>query len=430
MRAMKKQLLRLCIIYAVIAAVLAGAFLTVRSNRRTAYNVAINRIHEQITKAVSRGDDPDEFIAESLSVWSDSFGKRCPTEIVFIEAEDRQNFLTYSDTTICGIYGSDGSLTGMVRYRHGGFEEHAVFFIIAAVLISLAVTATMMLLVEHKILKPFRELADYPERLARMHTNEKLPETKNRYFGKYVWGMNMLCDVLDSDRRRISRLEADRNTLLTSLAHGIKTPSANIKLYAQAVKMGMYKAEDFAEIADKIEKNTEKLEKLTVEMLETSAAAVSAYEPEIEQFYLHELVDMIESEFSNRLRTMRIPYSIDIGFDIIITSDKWALFRAIAQIIENAMKYGNGGRITVSAFTDDDTVCISVRNKGKLLPESELSHVFKSYWRGSNSDGVEGSGIGLYTAKEVLKTLGGSIFARRLEDSGEMEFVVCFEIYE
>ncbi len=55
------------------------------------------------------------------------------------------------------------------------------------------------------------------------------------------------------------------------------------------------------------------------------------------------------------------------------------------------MKYGDGRRISIQMLKQDDGLCISVKNKGHLLSETELPFVFKSYWRGSNSTGVEGS---------------------------------------
>ena len=93
--------------------------------------------------------------------------------------------------------------------------------------------------------------------------------------------------------------------------------------------------------------------------------------------------------------------------------------------MENALKYGDGTGISVELRHQDDGVCIVVRNKGELLPEKELPYIFRSYWRGSNASDRDGSGIGLYTAHEIVKKLGGTILARRLEESSEMEFIIC-----
>ena len=72
----------------------------------------------------------------------------------------------------------------------------------------------------------------------------------------------------------------------------------------------------------------------------------------------------------------------------------------------------------------DEGYFFSVKNKGKLLPEQEMPFIFKSFWRGSNAKEIEGSGIGLFVAKEMAKRLGGDIYVKRFEETSEMEFVI------
>jgi signal transduction histidine kinase len=92
------------------------------------------------------------------------------------------------------------------------------------------------------------------------------------------------------------------------------------------------------------------------------------------------------------------------------------------------MKYGDGRGVTVELIRDDESICISVKNRGELLPEKELPYVFRSYWRGSNAADKEGSGIGLYVVHETARALGGSVCVRRLEETSEMEFVICIDM--
>ena len=108
-------------------------------------------------------------------------------------------------------------------------------------------------------------------------------------------------------------------------------------------------------------------------------------------------------------------------------SDKYALYRAVSQLLENALKYGDGSGITVKLMKQDEAFSISVRDKGELLPENELPYVFRSYWRGSNAADKNGCGIGLYVVHETAKALGGSVHVRRIEETSEMEFVIYIE---
>ena len=54
---------------------------------------------------------------------------------------------------------------------------------------------------------------------------------------------------------------------------------------------------------------------------------------------------------------------------------------------------------------------MQVTNSGNTLPESELSHIFESFWRGSNSERDKGSGLGLYICRQLMHKMDGEIFA-------------------
>ena len=218
----------------------------------------------------------------------------------------------------------------------------------------------------------------------------------------------MLRDVLINERNRSERLEGQRRTLLASVAHGVKTPVTNIRLYAEAIKTGLYSenGSDNAALAEKIDRNAEKIQSLVKELIETSASAASSYTPEITSFYISEMAKIISGEYTERMNLSHIPFAVECRSEHIMNSDLYGLVRIVSQLIENAVKYGNGEGIKVSIESDPDGVCISVCNKGELLPEEELLFIFDSFRRGSNSHDVEGSGIGLFTARTIASALG------------------------
>lgn len=394
-------------------------------SRDTSQNVTINRINAEIADADT---EPAETIAARFAVWRSTY-LGCPDSIVFIPITEQGSDVFAAEsgdsTAVCAIR-QKGKLVGAVQY--GSSRKPDMPVMLAAVLLIILcylIAGAFVLYLSRSVIRPFRRLSEYPERLARMQTASRLPEHKSRYFGKYIWGMNMLADRLANDRRRISRLESERQTLLASIAHSVKTPVANIRLYASAIMTELYPESSDAEIAEKIDANAEKISTMVSELLETAATSLSDYEPVLAPFYLSELQTLTEHEFSDRMKIARVPFTFTTENDQLVNSDIWGLFRVISQLLENALKYGDGTGISVELRHQDDGVCIVVRNKGELLPEKELPYIFRSYWRGSNASDRDGSGIGLYTAHEIVKKLGGTILARRLEESSEMEFIIC-----
>ena len=276
---------------------------------------------------------------------------------------------------------------------------------------------------------PFNSLSEYPERIAKNENADALPESKNRYFGKYIWGMNMLRDRLSGDSKKLRQLEKEQLTLVSTIAHGIKTPVSNIKLYSEAIKSGLYREDGIpdekdSEVAEKITKNADDITDLVKELLDSASKGVVVFEPSVETFYLTEIGDFIRREYDNRLNVLRIPYKVDMKSSVMITSDRNGIFRILTQLLENAIKYGDGRGITVTVDKTEDGYIFSVRDIGSRIPDSEMPYVFNSFWRGSNASEVEGNGLGLYEASFIARKLGGDIEVRYLEASEETEFEV------
>lgn len=397
------------------------------SSRSDERNITINSINLELSEILSEHpEDPSELISEKLPEWRRIYGADVPDKIEFIPIKaDAKQFISSSDsdTSVCTVRNGNDELLGVVLYTCKNSYYLKIRIVFCCVIIAFWMLICGVLLYIHfRILAPFKKLADYPAHIAKIPTAEKLPESRNKYFGKFIWGMNMLTDVLQTERRENEKLEYQRQTLIASIAHGVKTPVTNISLYADAIETGLYS--DHVDIAQKIRNNTKKIEALTAELIGTASESVNAYIPEISKFYLRELCELTLSEYAGRMKISMIPFDVSCSGDPMIESDKYGLFRIISQLIENAVKYGNGQGISVAMRRQDDGTSISVRNKGQLLPESELPFVFGSFWRGSNSRNTEGSGIGLFISQKIAAALGGSVYVRRLPETEEMEFTI------
>lgn len=67
---------------------------------------------------------------------------------------------------------------------------------------------------------------------------------KSRFFGKFLWSLDMLREKLEADKLRRLELEKEKKTLLLSLSHDIRTPLSAIELYTQALEENLYEDEE------------------------------------------------------------------------------------------------------------------------------------------------------------------------------------------
>lgn len=324
----------------------------------------------------------------------------------------------------------NGENNGFIVFKFDDVLSEKIVIIMNVFMIGCSVICLIVLLYVYvRIIRPFNTLSDYPMKLSRGIYIEKLPETKNKYFGNFIWGVNILCDKIYADKKRINRLMKEKQTLITTIAHGIKTPVSNIQLYAEAIQAGLYQSngvpdEADSEIARKIGRNADEISTLVREMISTASDGLVEFEPNIGEFYIGQLLDTINEEYSNRLKLLRIPFEIKLLDNGILKSDRVGLLRILSQLMENAIKYGDGRGIAIKAEKQDDGCYFSVKSKGGLISDSELPYIFNSFWRGSNSKDIEGSGIGLYEAKKIANRLSGDVCAKCIKETDEMEFVV------
>ena len=144
------------------------------------------------------------------------------------------------------------------------------------------------------------------------------------------------------------------------------------------------------------------------------------YDPEKKSFYRDKIIDFVKEEYSNRLKMGRITFNIESEGNPLINSDFDGVCRILRQIMDNAIKYGDGTGITLKMYKTEEGHFITVSDKGEALPESELPFVFNSMWRGSNSGQVQGSGVGLYEARYIARKLGGDIRMRSADHETEV----------
>lgn len=248
---------------------------------------------------------------------------------------------------------------------------------------------------------------------------------KTKYFGKFVWGMNMLKDCLELHRRRELQLEREKKMLLLSISHDIKTPLGVIKLYAKALSEGMYgddgkRMDALQQISDK----TMEIEQFVGEIVRSSMEDFLQMEVKNGEFYLKDLVRKLEGQYREMCRLRHLALTVGSYGNRLLKGDMDRAFEVCENLMENALKYGDGRKIEITFGEEDYCQLIHIYNTGEAADPREMLHLFDSFYRGKGSDGKEGSGLGLYICHEIMKRMDGDIYAQRMENG--MEFVLVF----
>ena len=84
--------------------------------------------------------------------------------------------------------------------------------------------------------------------------------------------------------------------------------------------------------------------------------------------------------------------------DCLISGDLDRSVEVVQNIMENAIKYGDGKEISISFSEEEGCILIAVKNSG--------------FWRGANAENLKGSGLGLYICRQLMHKMNGEVFAQ------------------
>lgn len=276
----------------------------------------------------------------------------------------------------------------------------------------LLISLFLLLFVGKKVLKPFHNMTDLSYELAKGNLSTPIQEEKNKFFGRFLWGMDMLRENLESNKEKELALQKEKKTLILSISHDIKTPLSAIKLYTKALARNLYDTEaQRTEALQGIDKNVKEIEKYVSEIVAASREDFLNLEVTLGEVYLSQVMTTIQTYYQDKLSTLHTKFYVEDMEECLLKADKDRLVEVLQNMMENAIKYGDGKEIRITLKEEEDCKLLTVENTGCSLKAEELPNLFDSFYRGSNSQGVKGSGLGLYICRELMKKMDGEVFA-------------------
>lgn len=317
-----------------------------------------------------------------------------------------------------------------VSYHGSESEERLLFWVAGEALLFLIGIVMLLCYLRYRLLLPFHRLSYLPYELSKGNLTIPLQEEKNHFFGRFLWGMDLLRENLEHQRQREFALQKEKKLLLLSLSHDIKTPLSAIKLYARALNHNLYQDEaKKQEIAENINSKADEIEQYISEIVCASSEDFLDFQVQAREIYVGEVLEQIRSYYQEKMRLNQISFQIGAYANCLVYADPDRLVEVLQNVVENAIKYGDGESIEIQVSREEEYL-ISVTNSGCDLPQRELLHIFDSFFRGSNVARQPGSGLGLYICRQLLHQMEGEITAEveKKENKNFMKVVVALRI--
>jgi signal transduction histidine kinase len=238
-----------------------------------------------------------------------------------------------------------------------------------------------------------------------------------------VFGLSLMMGFWLVYRAYLNDLKASerQNNFLLSVTHELKSPLTAIKLGFETLRKRQMPFETVADISNSSLKESERLEKLINDIL-TATKVESSYSYEFKTTNVSALLQEKIDHFRRSNPSLNIVFENSLPTQHTLYCDKSAIEIILSNLLDNAVKYGEGTPINVKASVEEFFTTIAVEDQGIAIPEKERTEIFKKFYR-IGSEHVrksKGTGLGLYITKKMVEAHGGKIAVKPNNSKGNI----------
>ena len=274
----------------------------------------------------------------------------------------------------------------------------------------LAISVLYFVFLNKRIVSPFKKLKSFSVRIAGGDLDTPLEMDKGHIFGEFTESFDIMRDELKAARFREEAAVKSRKELVAELSHDIKTPVASIKAMAEVLSLSASDTME-KETLESINKKADQIDNLISNLFHATLEELEQLEVKPEEASSTSIIQMInEADYQKKVEKKEI-------LDAIVLYDELRLNQVISNIISNSYKYADTS-IDISSHFEKDIndndryLIIDISDRGGGVPEEEIDTVTEKFRRGSNSEGKNGSGLGLYISKYLMEKMDGGLECR------------------
>jgi len=229
--------------------------------------------------------------------------------------------------------------------------------------------------------------------------------------------------LLDRERLQAATIETEalrrsdevKTTLLRAVSHDLRSPLTAIMAAGEALAGEAISEADRRALAAAVSGEATRLSGLVDKLLDLSRLEAGQAQPRPDWCSIDEVVAAAVDDLGPRGELVRVSLDDDLPF---VRADAAQLERAIANLLENAVRFSSGGEALVKARALGDRVVIRVVDRGPGIPPEDLDIVFEPFYQRSEDRPQEGSGLGLAIVRGLVEVNGGRVWAESVPGQG------------
>jgi two-component system, OmpR family, sensor kinase len=279
------------------------------------------------------------------------------------------------------------------------------------------ITVFISLFLSGYITKPIIELRDFATKISKGELHQRIHIEGNNEISSLGETFNVMSE-------RIENMDNAKNDFVSNASHELKTPLSSMKILAQSL---LYQQDASTEIyrdfLGDIDLEMDRLNDIISDLLFLTKIEDEQSALNISEIQLTDYIKKIVHSVKPIADQKNIALSLEIKEDIIIKGDELKLRIAISNLVENSIKYtDNGGTVDVTVFSDQENICVEVKDTGVGIKQEELGKIFNRFYRVDKARARKtgGTGLGLHICKRIVNLHNGDILARSVYGQGSV----------
>ena len=264
------------------------------------------------------------------------------------------------------------------------------------------------------------ELSDLLDTLMELEEREVFPETEDTMLSKLQGNVTKLIRRMRHQNELARQEQEHMKGVISDLSHQLKTPLANLKMYSGFLQKEDLSEKQYREYVDVLCMTVDRLNFLSENMIKISRLETGVIHLKCRKNKINEAVLRAVKDIYPKSRQMgcEIIYREDRERELMAQFDADWTVEAVFNLLDNAVKYSEKAEergIVLSVRKLGLFAEISVEDHNGAISREEQNRIFRRFYRGENSTGKEGIGLGLYLTREIALRQGGYVAVKATE---------------
>lgn len=309
-------------------------------------------------------------------------------------------------------------------------DTFAAYRLLTFIIVVIIVNLTLSMMLSRNIIQPVLKLNEHIRLVKEGNLDDEILIDRKDEIGELAESFESMRVSLKKARKKEQDYFKNRQELMAGMSHDLKTPLTSIKGYVKGIEDGV------ADTPEKLERYTSVIQ-----------YSVSRLEHMIDDLFMYSKLDLEETDFKftkvsleSFLKDIVTEYTPDLSdsqhinfkaeeSEHIVSADREQLYRALSNVIDNAIKYSNpeNTEINISLLGEGDYSVIKIRDNGTGIEEKDINNIFDSFYRAdqSRNSNTGGSGLGLSIVKRIIDKHDGEVNVISKKEEGT---IVIFKL--